>query len=123
MKINLHYNVKIGGLEIREYGRKGRIRNEVVLRDLEIAGDIAGKSKASEYIAGLKFLGNTVKRGLKALKDWRPFLAEQLTADRDERRERERLERIERERERREREIRDERRARKNPKGWRHVRA
>ena len=116
MKVNLTYNVKVGELQIREYGRKGRIHNELVLRDLEITGDAAGKSKASEYIAGLKLIGQSIKRGLKALKDWRPFIASQLAADREERRERERLERIERER-------RDERRARKNPKGWRHVRA
>ena len=116
MKINLNCQIKVGELQIREYGRKGRIRNELILRDLEIAGDAAGKSKASEYIAGLDLIKSIVKKGIAALKDWRPFLAEQLTADREERRERERLERIERER-------RDERRARKNPKGWRHVRA
>ena len=116
MKLNLNYQIKVGELQVREYGRKGRISNELILRDLEIAGDAAGKSKASEYIAGLKLIGQTIKKGLKALRDWRPFIAEQLTADREERRERERLERIERER-------RDERRARKNPKGWRHVRA
>ena len=117
MKMNLNCQIKVGTLEIREYGRKGRIRNEVVLRDLEIAGDIAGKSKASEYIAGLKLIGKTIAKGLKALRDWRPFIERQCDADGAERRERERLERI------REREIRDERRARKNPKGWRHVRA
>ena len=116
MKINLKYNVKVGTLEVHECDKKGRTKNKVILRDLEIAGDAAGKSKASEYIAGLKLIGQTIKKGLKALRDWRPFIAEQLTADREERRERERLERIERER-------RDERRARKNPKGWRHVRA
>ena len=116
MKVNLNYSIKVGELQVRQYGRKGRVTEEVVLRDLEIAGDAAGKSKASEYIAGLKLIGQTIKKGLKALRDWRPFIAEQLDADRAERRERERLERIERER-------RAERRARKNPKGWRHVRA
>ena len=116
MKLNLNHQIKVGELQAREDGSKGRISNELILRDLEIAGDAAGKSKASEYIAGLKLIGQTIKKGLKALRDWRPFIAEQLTADREERRERERLERIERER-------RDERRARKNPKGWRHVRA
>ena len=114
MRINLNYKVTIGELEARQYGRKGRITEEVVLRDLEIAGDAAGKSKASEYIAGLDLIKSIVKKGIAALKDWRPFLAEQLTADREAR--------IERERERREREIRAER-IRKNPKGWRHVRA
>lgn len=123
MKMNLNYNVEVGELTIREYGRKGRMQNEVILKDLKITGDLTGKSKASEYIAGLKLISQSIKRGLKALKDWRPEIMKQLDADRAERRERERLERIERERERREREIRDERRARKNPKGWRHVRA
>lgn len=123
MKINLNYNVEIGELVVREFGRKGRVQNELVLKDLKIAGDAAGKSKASEYIAGLRLIGQSIKRGLKALKDWRPFIDKNLDADRAERRERERLERIEREREReREREIRAER-VRKNPKGWRHVRA
>lgn len=117
MKVNLSYNVLIGELTVREYGRKGRINNEVILKDLKIAGDVAGKSKASEYIAGLRLIGQSIKRGLKALRDWRPFIDKNLDADRAERRERERLERI------RERELRDERRARKNPKGWRHVRA
>ena len=116
MKLNLNYQIKVGELQVREYGRKGRISNELILRDLEIAGDAAGKSKASEYIAGLKLIGQTIKKGLKALRDWRPDIIKQLDADREERRERERLERIERER-------RDERRARKNPKGWRRVRA
>ena len=122
MKINLNYQIKVGELVVREFGRKGRVQNELILRDLEIAGDAAGKSKASEYIAGLKLIGQTIKKGLKALRDWRPEIIKQLDADRAERRERERLERIERERERREREIRAER-IRKNPKGWRHVRA
>ena len=117
MKLNINYNVKIGELTVREFGRKGRVQNELILKDLEIAGDVAGKSKASEYIAGLKLIGQTIKRGLKALKDWRPFIDKNVDADRAERKERERLERI------RERELRDERRARKNPKGWRHVRA
>lgn len=121
MKINLDYNIKIGELQVRQYGRKGRVTEEVILRDLEIAGDAAGKSKASEYIAGLRLISQSIKRGLKALKDWRPFIDKNLDADRAERRERERLERIERERER-EREIRAEM-VRKNPKGWRHVRA
>ena len=117
MKMNLNYTVKVGELVVRQYGRKGRITEEVVLKDLKIAGDAAGKSKASEYIAGLRLISQSIKRGLKALKDWRPFIDKNVDADRAERRERERLERI------REREIRDERRARKNPKGWRHVRA
>ena len=117
MKINLNYNIEIGELQVREYGRKGRISNELILKDLKIAGDAAGKSKASEYIAGLRLIGKTIAKGLKALKDWMPVIERQCDADRAERRERERLERI------REREIRDERRARKNPKGWRHVRA
>lgn len=119
MKINLNYQIKVGELQVREYGRKGRISNELILRDLEIAGDAAGKSKASEYIAGIRLISQTIKRALKALRDWRPEIVKQLDADRAERRERERLERIERERER---EIRAER-VRKNPKGWRHVRA
>ena len=119
MKINLNYTIKIGELSVREFGRKGRVQNEVVLRDLEIAGDAAGKSKASEYIAGLRLISQSIKRGLKALKDWRPFIADQLTADRAERERREARE----ERREHEREIRAERRARKNPKGWRHVRA
>ena len=117
MKISLKYNIDIGELQVRQYGRKGRVTKEVVLKDLKIAGDAAGKSKASEYIAGLRLISQSIKRGLKALKYWRPFIEKQCDADRAERRERERLERI------REREIRDERRARKNPKGWRHVRA
>ena len=126
MKMNLNYTVKVGELVVRQYGRKGRITEEVVLKDLKIAGDAAGKSKASEYIAGLRLISQSIKRGLKALKDWRPFIDKNVDADRvererrearEERRERERLERI------RESEIRDERRARKNPKGWRHVRA
>lgn len=120
MKLNLTYNVKVGTLEVHECDKKGRTKNKVVLRDLEITGDIAGKSKASEYIAGLRLISQSIKRGLKALKDWRPFIDKNVDADRAERRERERLERIERER--REREIRAER-VRKNPKGWRHVRA
>lgn len=95
MKLNLNYNVKVGTLEVHECDKKGRTKNKVVLRDLEITGDIAGKSKASEYIAGLKLIGSTIKRGLKALRDWRPFIAEQLTADRAERKEREREERRE----------------------------
>ena len=116
MKLNINYNVEVSELIVREYGRKGRINNEVILKDLKIAGDAAGKSKASEYIAGLRLIGQTIKRGLKALRDWRPFIEKQCDADRAERREQERLERI------REREIRAER-IRKNPKGWRHVRA
>ena len=124
MKLNLNYQIKVGELVVREYGRKGRISNELILRDLEIAGDAAGKSKASEYIAGLRLIGQTIKRGLKALKDWRPFIDKNVDADRAERREQERLERIERERrEAREERRESERRARKNPKGWRHVRA
>lgn len=119
MKINLNYQIKIGELQVRQYGRKGRINNEVVLRDLEIAGDAAGKSKASEYIAGLKLIGSAIKRGLKALRDWRPEIVKQINADRAERERREARE----ERREYEREIRAERRARKNPKGWRHVRA
>ena len=124
MKLNLNYQIKVGELVVREYGRKGRISNELILRDLEIAGDAAGKSKASEYIAGLRLIGQTIKRGLKALKDWRPFIDKNVDADRAERREQERLERIEHERrEAREERRESERRARKNPKGWRHVRA
>ena len=124
MKINLNYQIKVGELQVRQYGRKGRVTEEVILRDLEIAGDAAGKSKASEYIAGLRLIGQTIKRGLKALRDWRPFIDKNVDADRAERREQERLERIERERrEAREERRESERRARKNPKGWRHVRA
>ena len=123
MKINLSYNVKVGTLEVHECDKKGRTKNKLVLRDLEIAGDAAGKSKASEYIAGLRLIGKTIAMGLKALRDLMSDIIKQLDADREERRER--LERI------REREIREareerresERRARKNPKGWRHVRA
>ena len=116
MKLNLNYQIKVGELVVREYGRKGRISNELVLRDLEIAGDAAGKSKASEYIAGLDLIKSIVKKGIAALRDWRPFIEKQCDAERERERERERLERI------REREIRAER-IRKNPKGWRHVRA
>ena len=112
MKINLNYQIKVGTLEVHECDKKGRTKNKVILRDLQIAGDAAGKSKASEYIAGLRLIGQTIKRGLKALKDWRPFIDKNVDADRAERRERER----------REHEIRAER-IRKNPKGWRHVRA
>lgn len=118
MKMNLSYNAEIGELTVRQYGRKGRIAEEVILKDLKIAGDAAGKSKASEYIAGLRLIGQSIKRGLKALRDWRPFIDKNVDADRAERRERERLERIA-ERERRE----HANRVRKNPKGWRHVRA
>ena len=115
MKINLNYNLKVGTLEVHECDKKGRTKNKLILRDLAFAGDAAGKSKASEYIAGLRLISQSIKRGLKALKDWRPFI---------ERREQERLERIERERrEAREERRESERRARKNPKGWRHVRA
>lgn len=118
MKLNLNYDLVVGELIVRDFGRKGRVRNEVVLRDLKIAGDVTGKSKASEYIAGLRLIGQSIKRGLKALRDWRPFIDKNVDADRAERRERERLERIA-ERERRE----HANRVRKNPKGWRHVRA
>ena len=124
MKLNINYNVKIGELTVREFGRKGRVQNEVILRDLEIAGDAAGKSKASEYIAGIRLISQTIKRGLKALREWRPFIDKNVDAGRAERREQGRLERIERERrEAREERRESERRARKNPKGWRHVRA
>ena len=124
MKLNLNYNIEIGELQVRQYGRKGRITEEVVLKDLKIAGDAAGKSKASEYIAGIRLISQTIKRGLKALRDWRPFIDKNVDADRAERREQERLERIERERrEAREERRESERRVRKNPKGWRHVRA
>ena len=111
----MNLNFEVGTLIVEEYGKRGKIKNKVILKDLKANAE--GKSKPSEYIAGLDLIKSIVKRGLKALKDWRPFIEKQCDADRAERRERERLERI------REREIRDERRARKNPKGWRHVRA
>lgn len=111
MKLNGSF--KVGTLIVEEYGKRGKIKNKVILKDL--AADISGKSKASEYIAGLDLIKSAIKKGLKALRDWRPFIAEQINADRAERKERERLERIA-ERERAER-------VRKNPKGWRHVRA
>ena len=107
MKMNL--NFEVGTLIVEEYG-KGRLKNKVILKDLKANAE--GKSKASEYIAGLDLIKSIVKRGLKALKDWRPFIDKNVDADRAERREQER----------REREIRAER-IRKNPKGWRHVRA
>lgn len=115
MKMNL--NFEVGTLIVEEYNKKGKLSNKVILKDLKANAE--GKSKASEYIAGLDLIKSIVKKGIAALKDWRPFIAEQLTADRAERREREARE----ERREHEREIRAERRARKNPKGWRHVRA